>query len=1312
MRYLIALVLLLLGADAIAQNYGNEWINFDQQYFKFQINEVGLYRISTNQLQSLGIDANPEGLQIWRDGQQVPLYVTADFVEFYAYPNDGVGETELYKHPKDQLRLSRSLITNEASYFLSSGSPGENARIQAIENVLDELPPAEEYFWHEVTKEFENIYYGGIPKRQVFGFELPEWQNLPEECCALESEYNLDLDDCWVESLGPRVYNYTDPYYEAGEGHMSSNYGYNSSTGVDIVLPSSNIYLDGPDCSFWLKVLGRSNAWGQSPDHHVQVLHNGELLSELFLEAYDIDTLSGTIAAAQIEALENGATPFRFEVPQIPGLDEESVGLATALMRYPRNFDLGNFSGLLEISLEDGTETRYLEFANLPPELSTAVLYRASDNTRIETSVEAGLLQFSLSSATSQDLMLFDEQGIFAIEAFEAISFTDFTKQDGDFLIIYPEELYEGAAAYADYRRSFAGGSHQVVLASAEELYNQFVYGTELHPLSIRNLINLAEDKWIQDLQYTLLIGDAIEIVTVKFSPEANYSNLLPSYGHPPSDWMFSSRQHDDHAPQNAIGRIPCVENQQILDYLSKVQQYEQDANCAVEDWKNNMVFSSEYYYSDLQDLMLEFQSELFYDLAAAANLNAYFYKESQECVTLHPDNILEAHTEEGVGMIHVYSSASGTEYAEVKWPKLDLHNYENTKGYPFLLATCRHYGTYAQSVSSIDDLQEESLRQNILAPNGGVIGVIANELIPEYFAAKRIDSVLLKLIYDDEPGISTGEAYRKTIEILMQEEDVKFNHHLFTRNYFGDPSIVINDAAPQREVQIIQGSLETIPEEIDPDLETFELSVSVVENNGLATDLRLIVLRESDGLALAIDTMSLPAGFGETELSVSIDTADTWDESLSIRVVPIMAQECSPANNVVQINIGAPNLCANVPSDLVGYDWLISEVNASNCNCCEYGQVTRYHDGNFEWIYVEPALGCEQEPRLYYDGDLYCTSSPGYSCYLIYGLLSMEAEILWNCGAVIPNPCNCDSSLDPVCGDDGVTYSNTCYANCAGVTYEAGYCLDPDNSLPASYPWLVNEVDQTDCCETAAIYAYDLAGYTFIITESAPAAGCDEPTRMYNTAGQLYCESGYNYDCLELYGLSNGTLIWSCEGGVTPPDPITEYPWLNDLTNGDCCDAGTVLEYDEGFYQWLFVVPDPSCGELTSMYNSDGLLYCTSYPGYDCLTLYGLQNADVSTVYQCSGKTNVSGNSSPADLGTLEVVLYPNPNQGSFQIRVQGTYEQSLIEVYDLRGQQVFRGLVSESESVDLTHLPGAMYIVQIQNGHKRDMQKLMISK
>lgn len=40
-------------------------------------------------------------------------------------------------------------------------------------------------------------------------------------------------------------------------------------------------------------------------------------------------------------------------------------------------------------------------------------------------------------------------------------------------------------------------------------------------------------------------------------------------------------------------------------------------------------------------------------------------------------------------------------------------------------------------------------------------------------------------------------------------------------------------------------------------------------------------------------------------------------------------------------------------------------------------------------------------------------------------------------------NSCICIEIYEPVCGANGITYSNSCFADCDGVTYTEGYCID-----------------------------------------------------------------------------------------------------------------------------------------------------------------------------------------------------------------------------------------------------------------------------
>jgi len=77
----ILLLLLLLTVLAIkgkAQSYGNEWINYGQKYYSFNVYTTGVHKLDYATLSAAGIDLdglNSDYFQIFGREREIPLYI-------------------------------------------------------------------------------------------------------------------------------------------------------------------------------------------------------------------------------------------------------------------------------------------------------------------------------------------------------------------------------------------------------------------------------------------------------------------------------------------------------------------------------------------------------------------------------------------------------------------------------------------------------------------------------------------------------------------------------------------------------------------------------------------------------------------------------------------------------------------------------------------------------------------------------------------------------------------------------------------------------------------------------------------------------------------------------------------------------------------------------------------------------------------------------------------------------------------------------------------------------------------------------------
>ncbi|MCB0595918.1 MAG: hypothetical protein H6557_22360 [Lewinellaceae bacterium] len=522
------------GADTL---YGNEWIRYDQQYFKIMVAEDGIYRIPYEALQSSGLPASAidgSQYQLWRLGEEQPLYVSqtgplgpGGFLEFYGQKNRSELDRYLFKDPDNKmLNPWYSLVTDTTAYFLTWVESGETTlRYEEVENDLANLPAKEEWVWSEAERLFAD---------------------------TLSKEY--------IDGGGFGV------FYSKYSGDGFASY---QNVAHDFSVNCPGAYPAGPEGRLEVRMHSNANTAG----HSLEVRIDGQLLAEESYSGAQLRAFQFPVAAA---ALGNAVNI------KVNGLNNnDRYAVAGARLRYPRTPSF-NGSSFGSFTLPAGSGVRYLELDGLGGN-GPAVLLDRSNRQRLTLQPDGNLWKAKLPAAAGVRGLAV-AGAFFTVSALAPASFADYKNTDADFLIITNPRLFDDGQGnnwvqeYADYRRSEAGGSHSVAVVEVQELYEQFAYGLNRHPLSIRNFAHYAAKNW-PGLAYCFIIGKGQEYNVLRKpatlqAAVAEGRMLVPSFGYPASDNLLLSNNYTS-VPVVPVGRLAATDGRKVKIYLDKVQAVE-----------------------------------------------------------------------------------------------------------------------------------------------------------------------------------------------------------------------------------------------------------------------------------------------------------------------------------------------------------------------------------------------------------------------------------------------------------------------------------------------------------------------------------------------------------------------------------------------------------------------------------------------------------------------------------------------------------------------------------------------------------------
>lgn len=703
--YLI-FVFVHFSANAQKPVFGNEWINYQQTYYKIPVAQKGLYRITFADLQKAGLPIatlDPKTLQLFHRGTEQSILVegesdgkfdAADYIEFIGRGADGIADSALYRPASAQPHPYYNLYTDTTAFFLTARIDAQLGKRMARYTDLDAgsgtsaLTPAP-YVWVEELRVFTDQWTGGniYPMGANYG-----------NGALLSSQ---DVGEGWM----------------GGAIKPKTTYNQSISFGKSIAVAGVSPVLE-------LLVIGRTPT-----NHNVQVRvgPSGQqrLLDPLELVNYDAKSL--TIPLSATEATGNLVCSLS---PQNEG---DEVSMAVLRATYPHQPDLGGYT-YREFRTNPAPGGRaLLRLTNVPLtgrvfDVTTPGQTSVLSGTSVAGTLTAGTWTSVVREAASARNLLMASTTL-SIIGMQRVAFRNMNPAKINFAIVAHPLVRQPIAAspdavvtYAAYRASKAGGSYDTLTVNTHQLYDQFNYG-ERSVLAIRRFADYIARGSAQT-KHLLLVGRSVEPhQNVRKNPFADTLDMIPNGGFPGSDLSIVTGIAGKPAfvPGIAIGRLYATRPIQVLDYLNKLKEHEAAPNTA--PWRKQMLHlsggKSAYELSLFRSFVDDFGKQI----------TGQYVGATVETISKLTDNPTEdisvvSQVNRGVGVISMFGHSSlSVADIDIGYVSNDRLGYRNKGRYPLLLASGCAAGNFFYYIKGARTF----ISDWVLTPERGAILAIAH---------------------------------------------------------------------------------------------------------------------------------------------------------------------------------------------------------------------------------------------------------------------------------------------------------------------------------------------------------------------------------------------------------------------------------------------------------------------------------------------------------------------------------------------------------------------------------------------------------